>query len=230
MPTKLSSATAGNGGTTSSYTVNASAIAGRGMTAAISIYSSMITVTSVSQTNCVWSRAVSTSVLNSGTTEVWYCLSAGSSPGSTVTVALSGSNFGSGATVAVYDTPFTSTDQIATTSGTSATAPNTGTTPTTTNTNELFVGCISLIDTGGAGETFGTMSNSFSIVAEADFSGTSLLGPLLHHGSFQLFSSSLTTASTTAQFTSVNYTGVMATLIFGITPVSTRRRVSGSFI
>ena len=229
MPSKLSSATGGNSGTASSYTVNASAITGTGMIAAISIYSSTITVSTVVQTNCVWVRATSTSIAASGTTELWYCLSAGSSPGSVVTITLSGSNFGSGATVIVYDTPFTGLDQIASASGTSSTAPNTGTTPTTTNTNELFIGCISLIDTGGAGESFGTMTNGFLTVSETDTNGTSLFGPLLHHGSYQLLSNSLTTASTTAQFASVNYTGVIATMIFGITP-NTRRRISGSFL
>jgi hypothetical protein len=75
------------------------------------------------------------------------------------------------------------------------------------------------------------MSNSFSIITEADYNGTSLAGPLVHHGAFQFISSSLQTAGTTAQFTAANYTGTVATLAFGATPVVTsRRRIVSSFM
>jgi hypothetical protein len=75
------------------------------------------------------------------------------------------------------------------------------------------------------------MSNSFSTITEVDFQGTSLAGPFLHHGAFQYISSSLQTAGSTAQFTSVNYTGAVATLVFGAAVIATaRRRINSSFL
>src|SRR5206468_1467318 len=117
-PTRVGGAT---GGTTN---VTYTPTAGNGMICAVGLSSSVVTVSSIAQTNCTWSF-LAREQGNSTTAEVWYCASAGSSPGSSISVTLSGSVTKTLVAVEEYNAAFASSSALDTS------AVGTGTTEST---------------------------------------------------------------------------------------------------
>lgn len=142
-----------------------------GQSAILTIHDiNIVGVNSVVQTNCIWVKLLSYSgTVGGGTTDIWYCLSAGASPGATITI-----NFASptiaGGICGVFDTALSAADQQANNgSAPGSTTATTGTTPTTTQASEVWIGAITVPDGTGVGYTFNTPTNGFALT-QANFS------------------------------------------------------------
>ena len=153
-------------------TLNPAVAAGQAEVVTVFMGTSSNSVSSVTQTNCTWAQA--TFMNGSGRVEIWYCLSAGSSPGSTISIVLSSLDpNGYGAFEKTYAYSLTALDKTATYySSTAATTTQTGTTATTTQASELCVAGIAILDASKVGYSVTALSNSYVSRSGADYVGT----------------------------------------------------------
>lgn len=129
-------------------------------------------VSSISQTNCTWSRAVQSNNTSGVSTDLWYSMNAGSSPGTSITVTLASSQtysyayveYSGVATTSALDQTASSQDTETGSPGPGGTPqPQTGTTPTTGQANEVCIGVIGF----DSNYTISSANNSFTVVGEA---------------------------------------------------------------
>jgi hypothetical protein len=138
--------------------------------------SGTVQVSSVTQTNCTWVFAIRKQQTGDGiSTETWYCVSAGASPGTTITITYASAVTRRTAVVQQYSSAFASSplDVSASTSATlgggTATSIASGTTGATTQASEAWVFSTYALETdgdGGATPTLSSPSNSFSIIQQ----------------------------------------------------------------
>ena len=93
MAISRAQASVGNGsGTSITITPSSAPTAGRAQVISVSYNSATASkVSSITQTNCTWTRAAQSNNTNGISVDVWYALNAGSSPGTSITVTLASS-------------------------------------------------------------------------------------------------------------------------------------------
>ena len=165
-------------------------------------------VDSISQTGATWNRATQATNASGNTTEIWYTtgLIVGTSGGTDVTINLANS-INASAIITQYSGIMTtgSLDKTANATGTSTTA-STGTTTTTSQSNEVWIGGLTVSGTG----TFATPTNSFTKITESESTGG--LAATRNNTTFlERIVTATAAANSTSTITSAVWSGAIAT-------------------
>lgn len=183
----------------SSFTITLSSTPVNGNTIIVSAVTTG-TISSISQTGVTWTKDVAQTP--GGTDEEFWHGNVGASPGSVITVNLSGGTIGSGIAWEFSGLTSSPYDIAANNTGTS-TAPDSGTTGTTSQAVELY---LAFWSQSGTGQTFSSATNSFTGLVQSTNTGHHVFG-----GAYKIVGATGTADSAVTSSASAVWWGSIAT-------------------